>query len=169
LMKKAGCIRIKYGVESGSEKILSLMQKNITIDQIKNAFKWTKEANIETFIYIMVGNPYETEKDYQETLKLCKDVRADLAQFCIAIPLPGTEYWKIAVENFGADVDYWRKWTLGVERKRCPSFNDNAEKLCFKFYRKFYLRPDFIIKRGLSLRNWEQFKKYFMVTKSIIF
>ena len=169
LMKKSGCIRIKYGIESASKKTLKIMRKNIGIDQIKKAFKWTREAGIGTLAYIMVGNPYETERDLQKTLDLCKEIKVDFVQFSKTIPLPGTEYWKIAVENFGADVDYWRKWTLGVERKRCPSFNDNAEKLCFKFYRKFYLRPDFIIKRGLSLRNWEQFKKYFMVTKSIIF
>ncbi len=168
LMKKAGCYRIRYGIEGGSSKILKIMKKGISIDQIEKAFYWTKNAGIETFAYFMVGYPYETLKDHKKTIDLAKRIKVDWAYFSITVPLPATDLWKIAVEKFGMDKNYWHKWALGEKNKILRYFNKDAEKLCSKAYYSFYFRPYFIYRRLLALKSIEQIKMYWRGFKALL-
>ena len=74
-LKNSGCIRIKYGVESGSQKMLDLMKKNITVDEIKKAFKLTKEVGIDTKALIMHGYPEEDFNTTKETIALLEELK----------------------------------------------------------------------------------------------
>ena len=74
-LKNSGCIRIKYGVESGSQKMLDLMKKNITVDEIKKAFKLTKEVGIDTKALIMHGFPGEDFNTTKETIALLEELK----------------------------------------------------------------------------------------------
>ena len=67
-MKKAGCNRLEYGIESGSKKVLGIMKKYHSIEGSEKVLEQTKKAKIQSVIFIMVGYPGETEKDFQETL-----------------------------------------------------------------------------------------------------
>ena len=95
LMYKAGCRRLRYGVESGDQEILSLMKKGITLKQVEDAFKWTKKAKIEAFAYFMIGYRNETEETIKKTIKFAKKIKADMAMFTVATPLPNSEFYKI--------------------------------------------------------------------------
>ena len=75
LMKKAGCIRLRYGVESGDPVILKLMNKNINIEMVKRAVKMTKKAGIEVFAYFIIGYANETPQTIRKTINLAKGTK----------------------------------------------------------------------------------------------
>lgn len=76
--RQGGMYRARLGVESGSQKILDIMNKKITIDQIRKSVRSLAEAGIKTTTYWIVGHPGETEKDFQLTLDLIEELQDDL-------------------------------------------------------------------------------------------
>ena len=98
-MREAGFKWIWWGVESGSQKILDLIQKDITLESIKRAFALAKEAGIGSLMFIMVGFPGETKEDAMLSAKLIKEVKPDKIRIHITTPLPGSKLWNILAEK----------------------------------------------------------------------
>ena len=73
--RKGGYYRARMGVESGSEEVLALMHKKITIQQIKQAIINLATAGIKTTAMFVVGHPGETEENFQQTLKLIEELQ----------------------------------------------------------------------------------------------
>lgn len=74
-LKNSGCIEIKYGVESGSQKMLDLMNKKITVSEIKKAFNLTKDVGINAKALIMHGFPKEDFNTTKETIGLLEELK----------------------------------------------------------------------------------------------
>lgn len=91
LMKKAGCEAIYFGVESGSQKILNFMRKNITVKETKRAFNLVHKNNIIAHAFIMIGTPTETKQDLEETRQLIDDIHPDALQISITTPMIGSD------------------------------------------------------------------------------
>jgi radical SAM superfamily enzyme YgiQ (UPF0313 family) len=89
-MKDAGCRLICYGIESGDQSILNLLQKDITLKQIQDAIFITHMAGIETAGYFMLGCPGETKESVRRTLQFAQDLKLCHAQFSVCNPLPGS-------------------------------------------------------------------------------
>jgi len=168
LMKKAGCIRLRYGVESGNQRVLNLMKKGITLEQVKRAFRITKQNKIETFAYFMIGYATETEKTMNNTIDLAKKLNPDWVMFTATTPLPNTELFDMAVKQNLVSKNYWRDYTLDKKTKRIPYFVKDADKWVQKAYRKFYLRPGFILNKIFSIRDIGTIKKYINGAKGIV-
>lgn len=114
LMKEAGCYHIPFGIESGNQEILDSIKKGITIEEIKNAIKLSKEAGLETTGYFMFGLPGETPKTVQETINLALELKVDHIKFGVTIPLPGTPLFEqLKVENRLITFD-WAKYTYST-------------------------------------------------------
>lgn len=87
----AGCHMIAFGVETGSEKMLRMVDKGIHIKQIEKAFKMAKDAGIETVVaFFMVGLPGENEEDIERTIEFARHLDADVTKVSVTIPYPGT-------------------------------------------------------------------------------
>ena len=71
-MKKAGCVNLVYGLESGSDKIIKNMGKKFTAKEAEQVLKDTSKLNIAVSINLMVGFPGETKKDFKKTLSFIK-------------------------------------------------------------------------------------------------
>ncbi len=93
LMKEAGCSLIYYGVESGSNRILELLDKNIDTDRIINAFRWTKDAGIKTGASFMIGVPGETKDTLKETEEFIFKLKPDLLDLSVFQPYPGSQFY----------------------------------------------------------------------------
>jgi len=94
ILQKAGCIGIGFGIESGSQRVLDYYQKRITPEQSRLAVKICKEHGIIVYTSLMVGAPYETINDLEETRKLLKDVDPEMMHASVTTPYPGTHLYK---------------------------------------------------------------------------
>jgi hypothetical protein len=80
LWKQGGLYRVRLGVESGSQRVLDMMKKKITLDQTRAALSALAYAGIKTTTYWVIGHPGETEEDFQKTLDMMTELRNDLYQ-----------------------------------------------------------------------------------------
>ncbi len=78
--RMAGFYRARIGAESGSPRVLKLMNKKITVDDIKNSVRNLAKAGIKTTTYWVVGYPGETEEDFMETLNVIEELKDDIYQ-----------------------------------------------------------------------------------------
>ena len=160
LMAKAGCHILRFGVEQGDPEMMQLVEKRITVDQVRKSFQEANDAGIKTFAYFIIGYIGETERTMQATIDLAKDLNPTYVMFTKAVPLPRTPLMTQSVSEGLVDPEYWRKYTLGVQQAPMPNLVPNAEKWVAHAYRSFYLRPSVIIKRLLSIRNYHDIKRH---------
>lgn len=113
-MKKAGCYSFDFGVESGSERILRIMNKSITIDQVLKAYALVKKAGMQTSAYFMLGNIGETLEDAEKTFELAKKLNANYTIFYYTTPFPGTKLYDESVKNGWLQNcnDFNESWTI---------------------------------------------------------
>ena len=162
-MKKAGCGRIYYGIESGSRQILDRVNKGITIQQIRETIKQTKRQGISALGFFLVGAPGETRKTVKQTVKFAMSLDLEYVQFSKCLAKPLTPLWKEMVETEGAD--YWRNWVLGQEEDRSlprpwtQMTNEEIDALARWAYIKFHSRIFFLLKSTLRVRSFSEFKR----------
>ena len=108
-MRKAGCIQISYGVESGSERIRDFLNKNITTADIKRAFQLTRSYGILPRAYFIYGSPGENWETIQESVDLMQAIKPlDMASYILDI-YPGTALYRDYQERTGTRDDIWRQ------------------------------------------------------------
>jgi len=158
LMKKAGVWIIYYGVESGNQEILNDIKKGITIKQIKDAFRMAKEVGIRTFGFFMIGLPKDTKETIQDTLNLVLELDPDIANFTILAPYPGTEVYELAIRE-GSINRIKPKEIFKIPRYTNKNISDEElQKELKRIYKKFYMRPSYMIKRLFSIRTLTELK-----------
>ena len=111
--KEANFWMIFYGVENGNQEMLNNMNKNITVEEIKRAFKLTREAGLASFASFMIGNYGETRETVRDSIKLLKKIMPDYGGFAIAAPFPGSELYRIAVEKKLITLTDFKKYQYG--------------------------------------------------------
>jgi anaerobic magnesium-protoporphyrin IX monomethyl ester cyclase len=93
-MREAGCIRTAFGVESGNQRILdTVIHKQLTLDQVREAFKAAKAVGMETIGFFIIGLPGETEETMEDTICFACELDPVVANFSMATPFPGTEMY----------------------------------------------------------------------------
>ncbi|MEJ2658142.1 MAG: radical SAM protein, partial [Desulfobacterales bacterium] len=106
-MRKAGCIQISYGVESGSKKIRHFLNKKIKTDEIENAFDMTIKYGILPRAYFIYGCPGEDRKTIQETIDLIKKIKPMVIHFFVLSLYPGTRLYEEYQKKMKATDDIW--------------------------------------------------------------
>ena len=108
-MRKAGCVQISYGVESGSEKIRNFLQKKINTDNILNAFTLTQRYGIMARAYFIYGCPEESWQTIQETIDLIGRIKPLSTVFYILDIFPGTRLYEDFKHRLKHTEDVWLK------------------------------------------------------------
>lgn len=99
LMARAGAVGFYFGVESGSQRLLDFMKKGISVEQIRNAFRWCHELDIKTAASVIVGVPTETEDDLRMTAALLEELQPTVTWFNIFVGIPDSELFRYAQEH----------------------------------------------------------------------
>ena len=161
-LKKAGCHTIYVGVESGSQKILNIIDKGITLPQIEKTINLIKKVNINSFGSFILGIPGETVKTIKKTINFAKKLNPSFVQFSICTPYPGTKLFEMAKEKGWLLTKDWSKYTILDQVMKIPGMvTTNLNRWLLRAYLSFYLRPKFIL---------DQLKRkgfFFFVTRKI--
>ncbi|MFH0827463.1 MAG: radical SAM protein [Candidatus Omnitrophota bacterium] len=99
IMKKAGFIQVEFGVESGSQKVLDDLCKNITVEDIERAFALSKRYKLSTYANMLIGSPSELREDIEATKRLLMKIKPDVTGFSFITPYPGTRLFDLALEK----------------------------------------------------------------------
>jgi len=168
LMKKAGCKRIYFGAESGSAKVLSYLNKVLDLEKSMEIIRCCRKNKIETFGFFIVGSPSEDDAAFNESVEYAINADFDYISVSQLQLYPGT----LLFEQNKNLVDfslfpYKHEW-------KDPDHTRKAQHKEKVFYRRFYIRPKFLINtfRLFSrnpieyLSNAYSLIKYILSTKS---
>lgn len=125
LLKQSGCYRVWIGAESGSQKIIDLMDRRVDVNQVREMIIETRKNGIEAGTFIMLGYPGEKEDDIIETLHHLKVSNPDYFTITTAYPIKGTELYIENENNFMNSPDW-------------ASTSDRDIKLKTEFSKKYY-------------------------------
>ncbi len=100
-LKRAGCVEVWMGVESGSQKILDAMDKGTRVEQVGVAREHLRSQGIRACFFLQFGYPGETWEDIQQTIRLVRETRPDDIGVSVSYPLPGTKFYEQVREELG--------------------------------------------------------------------
>lgn len=143
-MRRAGCISVAYGIESGSQRILKILNKPIDLDKVREVLQWTQDAGMRTRGFFIIANPGETLAEMQQTVDFMLSTALDDAWLACFTPFPGSSCYK-DIEKWGTYERGYEKLTLydmvfvphGVKKEDIIALRDRA-------HRAFYFRPRII-------------------------
>jgi anaerobic magnesium-protoporphyrin IX monomethyl ester cyclase len=153
-MKKAGCVLISYGIESGNQNILDFAHKNIVVKQSIDAVQMTKAVGIEVLSYFILGLPGENFNTIEQTIKLAISLESDYTQFSLATPFPGTPLFEYGKKNNLIRNVSWDDYSLisnAIMRTEELDYDD-LEIAIKVAYKKYYWRFGYLIKSISKLR-----------------
>jgi len=121
LMKRAGLIRLSFGLETVDTEMRETMKKEVPLLAYSEANEILNRHQVEALNSVMIGLPGESRENVQKTLDfLKKDKNVKQANFAIAVPYPGTEFHEIAasgkmgMELLTEDFSEYRRYGIGV-------------------------------------------------------
>ncbi len=100
LMAKSNCKGLYFGLESGSQKILNDINKQITLKNIIKTSEMVYQSGITSVTSVIIGLPDETHKDIEDTLKLMERIKTSVFDINSFVPLPGTRFYD------GQEIDW---------------------------------------------------------------
>jgi anaerobic magnesium-protoporphyrin IX monomethyl ester cyclase len=176
-MKQAGCYAVAYGIESASPEIIKTLQKDITLAQVEEAVRDSREVGLEVIGYFMLGSPGETPETIRHTIDFAKKLKVDFAQFSVTTPFPGTELYDIYMRE-RKENPAWESFVYaGAGNPTTPVFEsdklsrDDLKMWTSQAYRRFYLRPSYFWQRLRRCTSWREIKMnakgFGMLLKSI--
>ena len=160
--KRAGCHTIVYGVESAKQATLDSVNKGMELEQIERAFALCQEHGILTAATFIVGLPDETEEDVRATIRLAGRLKTDYASFNVPVPRMTTGLRAEAIDTGLVAPDELKmdqSGTYAVMGSRHLSKGD-VERLVREALLNFYLRPSYLLRRLMSVRSLNDFKRY---------
>jgi anaerobic magnesium-protoporphyrin IX monomethyl ester cyclase len=147
LMKRAGCVQVQMGVESGSDRILKRMNKGITVEQIRQAALMLKRTEMPWHCFLLIGIPGETREEMQATMRLIPELRPNAVELSVFAPYAGSPLYEdlkeagslkqdwLSVDFLNVDCcyagtmtkDQFRRLALQYLRE-CDEYNNNMNK-----------------------------------------
>ena len=158
-MKAAGCKTIWFGGESGSQRILDMLNKHVTLEQTEKAFKMCREEGIQTACSFLLGIPGETVAEMEATFKFARKLDPDWCRFNIYVAVPGSSLYEEVmakglydrVEDFAAYVktkDFDYESLLKIQRRFHQDFNKTPKRILRKIRREGLWS---VLKKGSNL------------------
>ena len=162
-MRRAGCIRTAFGVESGNQAILdAVVDKHLSLDQVRAAFGAARKVGLETIGFFIVGLPGETEATIDDTIRFACELDPLVANFSIATPFPGTQMYETVKAQGRILAETWDDYVFfeGKARFEMPGLPaELVERKWKEAYRRFYLRPRRILRTLRRKETWLRLRR----------
>jgi len=159
-MRKVGVKYISFGIESGNQDVLDFYNKKITLQQIQKAIHLAREMNFITQGTFILGAPFEKNRHIENTIKFACSLPLDIAIFQPLSYEMGSDLWFEAVKD--KKISKYEYQVTADSHRDLGNFN--AEKLneySKNAFRRFYLRPNYIINqiyKTLWQKDFDHFK-----------
>lgn len=162
-MASAGCNRIQYGVEAGTQRVMDILNKGITLEQVEAALEMTRRAGISTYADFMLGAPGETREEILQTIDFARRLNLDYAHFSITMPLPRTVLYVKALQEGVLKRDVWRDYVLNPAPGFHPPYwekdfsREELEGFLRQAVRSFYFSPRYVLRSLQRLKSTGEF------------
>ena len=149
-------------MESADDQVLKNINKGVRREQIRQAVAMTREAGIEALVFCVLGFPGETRESMLETVRFLKSVRASFITVGIAVPAPGTDFFR---HMDSANHLLHKRWDQYDPLKKpvynYPGLTGQEIHDCAAYgLRQFYLRPGYIWDRVRSINSLSELSTY---------
>jgi anaerobic magnesium-protoporphyrin IX monomethyl ester cyclase len=160
-MRASGCYEIGYGVESGVQRSLDLMDKQQKLEDVERTVKLTKKAGIRCKCFFIVGFPWETRDEMEQTYAFARKLRPEIAAFSIATPYPGARWFDQFSHRFdGADYRGMHNMTaLQTISQHVPA--EEIQRMNDRERNRFYLHPRYAFQVLKHVRSMEECQHLF--------
>ena len=148
LMKRAGFSKsLAVGIESGSERILKMIKKNLTKEKVKEKIELLNRMAFQPIGYFILGFPTETREEMQETIDFAMSLKLYRAAFTPLLPLPGTEIFEALVKNneLPENFDFSKLSTDMVTYAPKGISKEELNRIRKRAALRFHLRPRVIL------------------------
>jgi radical SAM superfamily enzyme YgiQ (UPF0313 family) len=163
LMKKSGLYLISLGIESGSDRILKAMDKNLTTQKIAECVKRIRSHGIPVAGFFILGYIGETPEEMEQTIRFSTRLGLIRANYFNFLPFPGTtSYKRIIQEEGGEKINLDRFYFMDVAYTPKGVTPGQLRAMQRKAFLKFYLRPGIIIENLKSIKSFTHFRFLFM-------
>ncbi len=154
LMKQSGLYLISIGIESGSDRILELMKKSVTTEEIRKRVKLIRRAGLEAAGFFILGFPSETKEEMEATIRFSLDMDLLRANFFTYLPFPGTESYQQLLDNDEIrKVDWDRFYFMNAAYVPGGMTRKQLKNLQRKAFFRFFLRPKILYKNLKSVKS----------------
>jgi len=149
LMKRAGCVHLDIGIETGSPRIHEVIKKDVNVQQTKRAVSLINKNRISSGAFFMAGFPQETKNDLGLTFELMKEIKTTRMAFNVFDPMPGSELFDTCVRMglIPANVDwknfpYWpdAHYAKNLSEKEFTNMANEMGAWAFKYNNSFRAR-----------------------------
>jgi anaerobic magnesium-protoporphyrin IX monomethyl ester cyclase len=142
-MKRAGVIRIQFGLESGNQDVLDFYNKKTTVEKIRNAVTLSQKSGFVTCGTFILGAPFETYQHFDNTIEFAKSIPLDSVSFLPLRYMVGADLWNDAVDSGKITSD---EYIITADSKRNLGQYTQQEllKYCKKANKAFYYRPNYL-------------------------
>jgi len=146
-MKKAGCIAVWFGVESGCQNVINRMEKSFNVAQTRKAFKWANEVGLMTVASVILGFPGETRDTALQTVKFVEKLNPVDVGYHIATPYPGTPMYDFVKEKGWLKITDFDRYDTTTPVFESPTLSiKDLKEIREKAYQRFYLRPRYFLR-----------------------
>jgi radical SAM superfamily enzyme YgiQ (UPF0313 family) len=163
-MKAAGCGRIQFGVEQGTEEGLLRLKKDVTVREIEHAFQLCRKIGIRTVAYFMIGTPTErSREDVEDTIDYAIKLDPDFVMFNVLTPFPGTTLYDEGLRDKVLDIEPWMRFMREPRDDfKAQLWNEHFSRnelrvLLNHAYRRFYWRPRFVMRNIMQIQGPKDF------------
>lgn len=169
LMYESGCRLVSIGVESGSQFVLDKIGKSLTLSDVRDTVKIFKKAGIKIYNYFVIGLPWDDEETIEQTIEFAIELDSDFISFYTATPLPGTRFFRYALEQNLLDrTENWENVYYAPVVNTHFLSKERVFELHKEAIRRFYLRPEFILRSIFNIRSFAELKNYFLAGMQIL-
>jgi radical SAM superfamily enzyme YgiQ (UPF0313 family) len=140
-LRQANVKRVTIGVETGSPRMLEMIKKGVTNEQVIRGINLLKSAGVGSHAFFMIGLPGEKPEDIELSKELILEARPDRIEVNMVTPYPGTALWKSLMDLEPKDVDRWRRWFhqgMATHSNRLGFDLDKAYEDFAEFARKYH-------------------------------